>query len=172
VSVSRWALIAGLGCTLGGCGNSAWNNEWRTDMWYQPSHRPEDSPRPEPEHSVALGAPVHLADRDEADDLRNPMARDEASVGRGKATFKERCVACHGPEGHGGGPVSKFFPPAPDLAYAAVKARSDGYIYGTVVLGGRAMPALGEGLTPKDRWDLVNFVRVGIQGLPTQGAAP
>jgi mono/diheme cytochrome c family protein len=140
------------------------DNDWRTDMWYQPSLRAEDAPRAEPEHSVALGLPPHLIDRDDAEDQRNPVPRDAASVARGRVTFRDRCVACHGTEGHGGGPVSKFFPPAPDLAYVAVKARSDGYIFGTITFGGRAMPPLGEGLTPKERWDLVNFVRVSVQG--------
>lgn len=163
VALALTALAAATAC----------DNEWRTDMWYQPSHRPEDSPRPEPEHSVPLGAGPHFADRDDASDTgHNPVATDDASVQRGALTFRERCVACHGTGGHGGGPVSKFFPPAPDLAYAAVKARSDGYLYGTITFGGRAMPPLGEGLTPRDRWDLVNFVRVRIQAAPDAGSAP
>ena len=162
------ALVPALGLFLVACGN-----EWRTDMWYQPSHRPEDSPRPEPERSVALGSAPRFADRDEAaDEAKNPVPREPSSVERGRATFRDRCSACHGTEGHGGGPVSKFFPPAPDLAYAAVKARSDGYLYGTMVFGGRAMPALAEGLTQRDRWDLVNFIREGIQKQPATGGVP
>ena len=152
-------LLAASGC----------ESDWRTDMWYQPSHRPEDSPRPEPKYSVQLGAGPFVADRDDATDLQNPTRRDVLSVGRGEAIFHDRCSACHGAQGHGGGPVSKFFPPAPDLAYAAVKMRSDGYIFGTITFGGPAMPPLGEGLTAGDRWDVVNFVRT-IQGAPVPGA--
>jgi hypothetical protein len=65
--------------------------------------------------------------------------------------------------------VSKLFPPAPDLAYKAIKERTDGRLFGTVSLGGRAMPAQGEGLTTEDRWDLVNYMRV-IQGASPAGA--
>ncbi len=137
-------------------------------MWYQPSIRAEDAPRPLPEHSVVLGAPKPLADRDDAEDLPNPMKGDADSARHGGMLFVERCACCHGPQGHGGGPVSKVFPPAPDLAYQTVKARSDGYIFGTITFGGRAMPALGEGLTARDRWDLVNFVRTIQAGTASQ----
>ncbi len=141
-------------------------NDWRTDMWYQPSLRPEDAPRPEPDHSVPLGAGPAVADRDDAESLRDPVPASDSSVAHGKALFAQRCACCHGPEGHGGGPVSKFFPPAPDLAYVTIRARSDGYLWGTITFGGRAMPPQAEGLTDADRWDLVNFVR------RVQGASP
>ena len=140
---------------------------WRTDMWYQPSHRPGESPRPEPANSVRLGAPPPLASRDDADSLANPLAGDPASLQHGRFLFGQRCAPCHGTSGHGGGPVSKFFPPAPDLAYATVRARSDGYIFGTITFGGKAMPPQAEGLTVRDRWDLVNAIR-SIQAGPPE----
>jgi S-disulfanyl-L-cysteine oxidoreductase SoxD len=145
----------------------ACSNDWRTDMWYQPSVRPEDAPRPEPDRSVPLGAGPHYESRDDTEDLANPVPFTRESVARGQAIFLARCAQCHGPEGHGGGPVSRFFPPAPDLAYATVKQRSDGFIWGTISYGGKAMPPAREGLTDRDRWDLVNHVRT-IQGkVPT-----
>jgi mono/diheme cytochrome c family protein len=148
---------------LGGC-----HNDWRTDMWYQPSVGPEDSPRPQPANSVPLGAAPPLADRDDAEDLRDPVPASPESLAHGKMLFEQRCACCHGAAGHGGGPVSKFFPPAPDLAYATIKARSDGFIFGTIAFGGRAMPPQGDGLTPQDRWDLVNWVR-HVQGAEPEG---
>jgi S-disulfanyl-L-cysteine oxidoreductase SoxD len=142
---------------------AACSNDWRTDMWYQPSLRPEDGPRPQPEHSVPLGAGPRYEGRDDTEDLGNPVAATPESLAHGRALFLARCAPCHGPEGHGGGPVSRFFPPAPDLAYATVQRRSDGFIWGTISYGGKAMPPAREGLTARDRWDLVNHVRV-IQG--------
>lgn len=155
---ARAALLAALVLGATGC-----SNDWRTDMWYQPSLRPEDAPRPEPDRSVPLGAVPHYESRDDTGDLRNPVPATAASLAHGKALFLARCAPCHGPEGHGGGPVSKYFPPAPDLAYATVQARSDGYIWGTISYGGKAMPPAREGLSVRDRWDLVNQVRL-IQG--------
>ena len=138
---------------------SACSNDWRTDMWYQPSLRPEAAPRPPPERSVPLGAAPRYESRDDTEGLQNPVPATPASLEHGHALFVSRCLPCHGDEGHGGGPVSKFFPPAPDLAYVSVRARSDGFIWGTVSYGGKAMPPAREGLTARDRWDLVNWVR-------------
>jgi mono/diheme cytochrome c family protein len=149
----RRALLAAL-ALLAGCDNS-----WRTDMWYQPSRRPEDFPRPEPEHAVPLGASPRYESRDDTEDLKNPVPPTPESLARGKAIFVARCTPCHGPGGRGGGPVSKFFPEAPDFAYATIRKRSDGYIWGTISYGGKAMPPQREGLTAKDRWDVVNEVR-------------
>ncbi len=154
------ARIAVLVCASLAAGCS---NDWRTDMWYQPSIRPEEDPRPQPERSVPLGAAPHYADRDDTVDLKDPVPATPESLAHGKMLFVARCAPCHGPEGHGGGPVSRFFPQAPDLAYATVKARSDGYIWGTISYGGKAMPPQREGLSPTDRWDIVNHVRA-IQG--------
>ncbi len=154
--VALATLAAGIGC----------RNDWRTDMWYQPSVGPEEEPRGEPDGSVPLGVAPAPHDRDEAEGLRDPIPGDAASLARGDALFAERCACCHGATGHGGGPVSRFFPPAPDLAYATVRARSDGYLYGTITFGGRAMPPQAEGLSERDRWDLVNHVR------RVQGAVP
>jgi mono/diheme cytochrome c family protein len=130
-------------------------------MWYQPSHRPQSMARGEPEHAVPVGAAsAPLLDVDDAEDLRNPVAADAASLAHGRRIFLDRCACCHGQTGRGGGPVSKFFPPAPDLTYVTIKARTDGRLFGSVTLGGRAMPAQAEGLQTRDRWDVVNFVRL------------
>ena len=157
--MSREALAAVAAILVAaGCDRS-----WRTDMWYQPSLRAEDAPRPEPEGSIPLGAAPRYADREETQDLVDPIRPTAASLAHGSALFAARCAPCHGPEGHGGGPVSRYFPPAPDLASPTVRGRSDGYLFGTITFGGRAMPAQREGLTERDRWDLVNHVR-DIQG--------
>jgi mono/diheme cytochrome c family protein len=152
---ARGAVAAALALAgLAGCAN-----DWRTDMWYQPSLRPEAAPRPEPDRSVALGATPRFDGRDDTEQLADPVAASTTSLARGHELFLARCAPCHGPEGHGGGPVSKFFPPAPDLAYVKVRERTDGFIWGTISYGGKAMPPGGEGLTPDDRWNLVNWVR-------------
>ena len=138
---------------------AACSNDWRTDMWYQPSIRPQQAPRPEPERSVPLGAAPRYESRDDTEDLPDPVPPSPSSLARGRDLFAVRCAPCHGADGHGGGPVSRFFPPAPDLAYVKVRERSDGFLWGTISYGGKAMPAAREGLTTVDRWNLVNWVR-------------
>jgi len=156
--VSERALLVVVAATLAGL-LAGCDNAWRTDMWYQPSRRPEDMPRPEPEHAVPLGAAPRYENRDDTEDLKNPVPATPASLARGKAIFVARCAPCHGSDGHGGGPVSKFFPEAPDFAYSTIRKRSDGFIWGTISYGGKAMPPQREGLTPPERWDVVNHVR-------------
>jgi mono/diheme cytochrome c family protein len=152
--MSREALVLAVAALCCACGR-----DWRTDMWYQPAPQARETPRPEPAGSVPLFARIHLDDRDEAETLRAPFAADDASAGRGRALFLDRCTGCHNVDGHGNGPVGRYFPPAPDLALDTIKAKTDGYIYGTISLGGKAMPPMGEGLDERDRWDLVHFVR-------------
>ena len=148
---------------------AACSRDWRTDMWYQQARQARETPRPEPAGSVPLFARPLLEDRDDAVALRSPFPDDDASADRGHALFLDRCVGCHNVDGHGNGPVGRSFPPAPDLALDTIRSKSDGYIYGTIALGGRAMPPMGEGLDERDRWDLVHFVRrVQAEG-PRQG---
>jgi mono/diheme cytochrome c family protein len=155
MSARRWPPLAlALALALAGCAR-----DWRTDMWFQPSVRAGEAPRPQPPGSIPLGAESGPADRDEAEPLPNPVPPSAASLARGQALFTARCAPCHGREGRGGGPVSRYFPPAPDLAYRTVRQRTDGYLFGTITFGGRAMPPQREGLSPSERWDLVNHVR-------------
>jgi mono/diheme cytochrome c family protein len=158
-TASAAALVLGTALAATAC-----RNDWRTDMWYQPSIRPEDAPRPEPERSVPLGAAPHFDSRDDTEALPNPVPPSPERLAHGRKLFLARCSSCHGKDGHGGGPVSKFFPPAPDLAYDTVKQRSDGFIWGTITYGGKAMPANREGLDVEDRWELVDYVRAIQRG--------
>jgi mono/diheme cytochrome c family protein len=139
-------------------------NDWRTDMWYQASVRPQSAPRLEPEGSIALGAEPRYRGRDATVDVQNPIPATSASVARGQALFVSRCLPCHGADGHGIGPVSRLFPQPADLTSRTVRSRTDGFIWGQVTFGGDAMPPAGEGLDAPARWDLVNFVRAMQEG--------
>ena len=94
---------------------------------------------------------------------------------RGAALFGLHCGACHGPDGHGDGPLAKQLgTPAPadlrDVAF--LLQRTDDDLYNAVSQGGRAvkasftMPAFGGQMGLLDLWDLVAFVR---QGVPAVG---
>jgi mono/diheme cytochrome c family protein len=133
---------------------------WPASMEDQPSvGATEGAPRPQPEESVPAGGIEAVDDREDLEDLKNPQAGDPGSPVHGAWLFTRFCTHCHGAAGHGGGPVSDKFPPAPDLRHASVCKRSDGFLYGTLTVGGRAMPSMREGLSRRDRWDLVSFLR-------------
>jgi mono/diheme cytochrome c family protein len=145
------------------------SNDWRTDMWYQPSIRPQAAPRPEPEGSIPLGAEPRYRGRDATVDLANPVPRTRESVTRGLVVFTSRCAPCHGGDGRGKGPVSRLFPQPANLTSATVRSRSDGFLWGQITFGGDAMPPAGEGLEVATRWDVVNYVRAMQEG---QGPRP
>jgi mono/diheme cytochrome c family protein len=91
--------------------------------------------------------------------LHNPEAATPASVERGKKLYATYCLACHGPGGHGDGPVGKklMFPP-PNLP-ASLGRFTDGYLYATIRNGGALMPPQGYRIPPVERWHLVNYLR-------------
>ena len=133
--------------------------QWPASMDRSPAVRPLSQARPSPAGSIPLGGVETLADREDDADLPPPAAFDGAAERRGQALFAIHCTACHGPEAKGDGPVSSKFPPAPNLRHVSICKRTDGFLYGTLTAGGKAMPSMREGLTSKDRWDLVAFVR-------------
>jgi mono/diheme cytochrome c family protein len=147
-------LVALAAILVGAC-----DGKWPASMEEQPSIDPVAAPRAAPEGSIPLGGIESFESREEAQDLTNPVATDPKAVVAGARLFQIHCAVCHGHTGRGDGKVSAKFPPAPDLRYRTICRRSDGFIYGTITAGGRAMPSLREGLTSRDRWALVSFVR-------------
>lgn len=138
---------------------AACNGVWPASMEQEPAVQPLAEARPAPEGSIPLGGIEILDDREDDTDLAPPYPLDDAAAARGAALFAIHCIACHGKEGRGDGPVSQVFPPAPNLRHISICKRTDGFIYGTLTAGGRAMPTMREGTTSRDRWDLVAFVR-------------
>lgn len=137
----------------------ACSGSWPAEMDRQASLQVLTAPRPAPEGAVPVGGVEHLEDREDAEDATNPVAHDPAAAERGRQLFAVHCAVCHGDDGRGDGRLSTVFPQAPDLRYQTICNRTDGFIYGTITAGGRAMPSQREGLTSRDRWSLVDYVR-------------
>lgn len=91
--------------------------------------------------------------------LANPVPLTPQSVENGRRLFAIYCALCHGDNGKGMGPVATKFIPPPDLTLPIFQEKADGFIYGTIRNGGAVMPAHGEVLSSKERWDIVNFLR-------------
>ena len=132
---------------------------WPAAMEQQPAVQSLAEARLAPPGSIPLGGVETLEDREDDTDEKSPFSLDEAAAARGAKTFAIHCVACHGKSGRGDGPVSEKFPQAPNVRHASICNRTDGYLYGTITAGGRAMPTVREGMTSRERWELVAYIR-------------
>src|SRR5512143_1937454 len=93
-------------------------------------------------------------------ELRNPVAATEASLSEGKMLFETNCAMCHGLTSTERGSVGKkLVPPPPGLDHDMVKGLSDSTIFKAITFGFGRMPAFQDKLMPRERWNLVNFLR-------------
>ena len=130
-------------------------------MENQPSIGYEEGPRLlPPEEAVPVSRPLYA---EQGTDMENPVPADEVSLQRGEILFDLNCAVCHGENGRGDGPVTRFWkedarPPA-DLTSERASSYSDGVISAFITQGIGAMPPLRENLNERQRWDVINFVR-------------
>lgn len=148
-------LLAG-----GGIASLVLHGALTTNMGDQPSLKPQERPLEPPVGSVPQADWERAINREEAARvLRNPVPPTPASLENGKRLYGIYCTLCHGENGKGGGPVAVKFVPPPDITTSFFRQRSDGFIYATIRTGGPLMPAQGEALSAKERWDIVNYLR-------------
>ena len=163
------ALIAIL---LIGYAANGWGYPWDQDMVDQPSEKPQESLAPaEPVSSVPTRGgetvPAPTTERgmfdakDAAVSVSNPVPATPESIERGKYFYEINCLVCHGQTGMGDGPVGqKFVDPTPvDLNDAYTQDQADGQIFFTLTRGRVAMPFYRDALSPKERWDVINYLR-------------
>ncbi len=132
--------------------------EWIGFMEIQPSYKWNEKPLPVPPRSIPIDGPVAIPGMGAPSNL---VAADETSIRRGSQLYAIHCAMCHGPQGIGNGPIAAFLANKPaNLTSETIQAKSDGSLFLTITYGvtGR-MPALNENLTPRERWDIVNFLR-------------
>jgi mono/diheme cytochrome c family protein len=127
----------------------------------QPSIGYQESPRRLPAaDAVPLSRPAYL---DVAAGVTNPVPADEVSLQRGKILFDLNCALCHGPQGKGDGPITRFWRedarrPA-NLTDPRIGQYPDGTLYGIVTRGLGGMPPHRENMTEREYWDVINYVR-------------
>lgn len=79
---------------------------------------------------------------------------------RGNALFRMNCQGCHGVDGVGGAPVTKFGVGAPQLANETVGNKyKDGEFFYIITYGINTMPAHGNRVDYQDRWKLIRYLR-------------
>lgn len=90
----------------------------------------------------------------------NPVPSDEVSLQRGAILYAIHCQLCHGAQGQGDGPLAQYFDRTPqNLTTTQISDEFDGSVYLTILQGFGQMPSLAENLTPRERWDVINYVR-------------
>jgi copper transport protein len=100
----------------------------------------------------------------ESGGLVNPVPPSADSIAQGQALYETNCLACHGPDGKGDGPVGLTLNPRPaDLSiHATPGVHTDGQLYLWITNGfpgSPVMPAFKDSLDNEERWHLVNFIR-------------
>lgn len=94
-------------------------------------------------------------------------AEDKGDAAKGKVTFNNTCVACHGPEGKGDGVAAAALDPKPrDLSNGEyVSTLSNEHLYKVINEGGASvglsplMAAWGGVLSEEDTWNVIAYIR-------------
>lgn len=106
----------------------------------------------------------------QAADMRSPLPATAENIAAGKVYYAYYCVACHGENADGWGPVGESFLPAPaNLRSAKIQGYSDGQLLRAMLTGPghsplRTVPAqqrpVLEYIVPDEyRWPLVLYVK-------------
>lgn len=97
-----------------------------------------------------------------------PMTKE--NIERGKAIYDIMCTHCHGKTGHGDGKIAQneFILGIPDYA-TKLKDLSEGKMFHSITYGKGLMGAHAAQLTPKERWQIIDYIHVMQNGgkMPT-----
>jgi mono/diheme cytochrome c family protein len=94
-------------------------------------------------------------------------AETKGDAAKGKVSFENTCVACHGPQGKGDGPAAAALDPKPkNLSDAELlSTQTDDYIFKVISEGGASvglspmMAPWGGVLSEQDIWNVVAYIR-------------
>jgi mono/diheme cytochrome c family protein len=114
-----------------------------------------------PEGTIARGhKPYRFESPEEADaKLKNPLVDNRATLERGRKIFNIYCLVCHGPRGHGDGPVVNPFPIPKSLQSDDMLKWGDGHLFHVITKGQGVMPSYAQQIQPEDRWAVIRYVR-------------
>lgn len=102
------------------------------------------------------------SDDEDPASLSNPVVADIESIARGEDVYRKTCITCHGGSGLGDGSASTELEVHPaNLTSNLTQDKTDGEIFDTITNGrqGTPMTAWKGGISPEDRWNLVNYIR-------------
>ncbi len=106
-------------------------------------------------------SPPPLVIPDTEKNRKNSVKANRTSIGLGRKLFSSQCAMCHGARGDGRGDLAvELAFPIPDFTHSEKRpARTDGELYYIITHGHGDMPEQGERLRPKQKWDMINFIR-------------
>lgn len=115
-----------------------------------------------PEGTIARGhKPYRIETPEEAEaKLVNPLPMNEITIARGQKMYNIYCITCHGPRGHGDGPVVNPFPIPKSLQSESMMKWKDGHLFHVITKGQGVMPSYAQQIQPEDRWAIIRYVRV------------
>lgn len=95
-----------------------------------------------------------------ANDVKNPITSDAASLKEAKTAYTTYCTPCHGDKGKGDGVAAAGLSVKPaDHSSAVVQSQTDGAIFWEMSEGHNPMPSYKKAFTDRQRWQLVNYIR-------------
>ena len=90
---------------------------------------------------------------------KNPVPSDAASIMRGKQIFLQYCAMCHGEKGDGHSSMASVLDDQPADLIAMAGKHTDGDVAWKIRNGRGAMPAFEKQLKPDSIWDVVNYIQ-------------
>jgi mono/diheme cytochrome c family protein len=96
-----------------------------------------------------------------------PFPITDLIVKRGQEKYEVACALCHGYAGYGDGMIGQraelrqepLWVPPTSFHEEQIRERELGHLFNTITHGIRNMPAMGDKITPEDRWAIIAYVR-------------
>ena len=92
---------------------------------------------------------------------RSPIAHSQENADKGKVIYERMCKHCHGAKGEGDGTISTngFILGIPSYS-GKLADLPEGKMYHTLTFGKGLMGSHASQLTPKERWEVIEYVKV------------
>lgn len=97
---------------------------------------------------------------DEYKNMKNPVAKGEASNKAGMVLYTKNCASCHGKTGLGDGVKARALKDFPgDFSGAVYQDQTDGEHFYKTKFGRAEMPKYEGKMSDEDIWNMVNYMR-------------
>lgn len=97
---------------------------------------------------------------DEYKNMKNPVAKGDASNKAGQLLYTKNCASCHGKTGLGDGVKARALKDSSgDFSGAAYQNQTDGEHFYKTKFGRGEMPKYEGKLSDEDMWNIVNYMR-------------